>query len=90
LEGVGETLTESGELVDRNLECLLIKVKDVVLNPELVERIEEKALNYATELSWPNQALRHYKLVEKILCQRSYHTPADLPSRIEKIAIPVN
>lgn len=66
LEGVGETLQEAGALVDTDLRRLLKKVKDVIFNPELGEKIEEKALKYAATFSWKNQARRHYELAERI------------------------
>jgi len=66
LEGVGETLKEAGALVDTDLRRLLMKVKDVILNPELNEKIEEKALKYAAKFSWKNQARRHYELAERV------------------------
>jgi len=67
LEGVGETLKEAGELTDTDLRRLIIKVRNVILNPELSERIEERALSYAAEFSWENQAQKHYELAEPIL-----------------------
>jgi len=66
LEGVGETLKEAGALVDTDLTHLLVKVKDVILNPELSQKIEEKALKYAPKFSWKNQARRHYELAERV------------------------
>ena len=62
LEGGGETLKEAGALVEIDLELLLMKVKDVILNPELSQKIEERALKYAAKFSWKNQAQRHYEL----------------------------
>ena len=67
LEGVGETLKEAGQLADTDLRHLIIKIKDVTLNPELGDRIEERARSYAAEFSWENQAWRHYELAEPIL-----------------------
>ena len=67
LEGVGETLKEAGEPVDTNLGGLLVKIQDVMTNPELALRIEERALAYAAEYSWDNQARRHFELAEHIL-----------------------
>ena len=67
LEGVGETLKEAGQLVDTDLLNLLLSVRDLILNPKIALKAEEKALKYATELSWNRQALKHQKLAEKIL-----------------------
>jgi glycosyltransferase involved in cell wall biosynthesis len=67
LEGVGETLKEAGELADTELRHLLLKMKNLILDPELREKIEETALKYAVEFSWERQAQRHYELAERIL-----------------------
>jgi len=67
LEGIGETLKEAGQLVDKDLRQLVMKIENLILNPELRERIEDEALRYAAEFSWENQARRHYELAEPIL-----------------------
>ena len=67
LEGVGETLKEAGELADIDLGQLIVKIGNLILNPELRERIEAGALSYAAEFSWENQAWRHYELAEPIV-----------------------
>lgn len=67
LEGVGETLKEAGGLVDTDLRQLLLKIGNLILNPELEARLEEAALKYAAEFSWERQARRHYELAEHIL-----------------------
>jgi len=66
LEGVGETLKEAGALVDTDLRRLIMKVKALILNPELKVKIEERALKYAAKFSWKNQARRHYELAEQV------------------------
>ena len=67
LEGVGEALKDAGELADKDMGHLLLKIRDIMLNPELGEGVEEMALEYAAEFSWGNQARRHYELAEHIL-----------------------
>jgi len=67
LEGVGETLKEAGQLVDTDLGRLVLKIRNFILNPELGEELKEKALSYAEQFSWENQAQRHYGLAEPIL-----------------------
>ena len=67
LEGVGETMKETGGLKDTDLRHLLLKITNLILNPALGERTEERALSYAVEFSWRNQAWRHYELAEGIL-----------------------
>jgi glycosyltransferase involved in cell wall biosynthesis len=66
LEGLGETLKEAGELANTDLKVLMMKIQEIILNPELVARIEESALSYAAKFSWHNQARRHYELAEHI------------------------
>jgi hypothetical protein len=68
LEGVGETLKRAGQLVDRDLRHLLTKIQEMIVNPWLVERAEERAPSYAAEFSWEDQARRHYELAEQISC----------------------
>ncbi len=66
LEGVGETLRGAGALVDTDLESLIYKIRKVILDPELGNKIEANALTYAREFSWTNQVRRHYALSESI------------------------
>lgn len=84
LEGVGETIKEAGGIVDTDLSHLLFKITNLILNPALGERIEERALSYAIEFSWKNQARRHYELAERILSptprRSSPHSPPPVPS----------
>ena len=82
LEGVGETLKEAGQLADTDLRCLVLKMKNLIDNPELAERIEESALRYAAEFSWPNQARRHYELAESLLSSRPTWATERLPLKI--------
>lgn len=67
LEGVGETLKEAGGLVDTDLRRLLLKIREIIINPALRERMEGAVLKYAAEFSWKNQSRRHYELAERIL-----------------------
>lgn len=67
LEGVGEALKESGGLTDRDMKHLEMKIRRLIVNPGLRGEIEERALLYAAEFSWRNQARRHYELAEHVL-----------------------
>jgi len=67
LEGVGETLKEAGELTSTDLSRLLLMTRDLILNRELREELEEAVLEYAEEFSWEKQARRHYELAEHVL-----------------------
>ena len=66
LEGVGETLKEAGELADTNLRHLIFKMRNLILEPELREKLEETVFKYATAFSWEKQAQIHYELAEQI------------------------
>jgi glycosyltransferase involved in cell wall biosynthesis len=67
LEGVGETLKTAGALYDSDPGRLLLKIRDLVLDPKLQEKVREKAVNYAKKYSWENQARRHYRLAGRLL-----------------------
>jgi len=67
LEGVGETLKEAGQLMDTDLEQVILKMKDIIVNPEIGKRVEERTSNYAELFSWENQVRRHYETAESIL-----------------------
>jgi len=67
LEGVGEAVKEAGGIMDTDLKHLLFEITNLILNPSLGEGIEQRALSYAVEFSWKNQARRHYELAERIL-----------------------
>jgi len=67
LEGVGEDIKEAGGIVGTDLRYVLSKITNLILNPALGERIEQRALGYAIKFSWKNQARRHYELAESIL-----------------------
>ncbi|GAH56921.1 unnamed protein product, partial [marine sediment metagenome] len=64
LEGVGEAVKEAGGIVGTDLRHLLFKITNLILNPALGEGIEQRALGYAREFSWKNQARRHCALAE--------------------------
>ena len=70
LEGVGETLKEAGELVDTEIEQLLTKMNDLILNPEATSKIEENALRYAAKFSWIKQTWQHYELAESLVQEK--------------------
>lgn len=86
LEGVGEDIKEAGGIVGTDLRHLLFKITNLILTPALGERIEQRALGYAREFSWKNQARRHCELAERILSLTPYSTPAVQPT--DKMATP--
>lgn len=67
LEGVGETLKGAGVLYDSDPGRLLLKIRDLVLDPKLQEKVRQKAVNYAKKYSWKNQSRRHYRLAGHLL-----------------------
>jgi hypothetical protein len=67
LEGVGEVLKDAGEIVDKDLEQLVMNIKNATINPQYQERIEDNTLQYAQEYSWAKQARRHYSLADSII-----------------------
>ena len=62
MEGIGETLKESGALVDTDMDNLMLKMRTIIRNHDLSAEIEESALNYAHRYSWQNQAYQRYEL----------------------------
>ncbi len=70
IEGVGETLKDAGAVVDADLIRLMLKMKNLIINPEYAEDIVEGALGYAREYSWENQVRRHYELAERLIYQQ--------------------
>ncbi len=67
MEGSGEMLKEAGQIVDKDFENLIFKIKKVISSPSLLKKIEEKSIKYAKKYSWENQALKHYQLAERIV-----------------------
>ncbi len=86
LEGVGETLKEAGQIADTDINNLTTKIKHLLLDPELRIRTEQKALKYADEFSWGNQAHRHYELAEPIIHTIPLWEKSHLPSGINTLA----
>jgi hypothetical protein len=70
LEGVGETVKMAGGLAHNDLEGLLLDIRELLLDPSLSEQMSERALGYAENFSWRNQALRHFELAEKLCSPR--------------------
>lgn len=68
MEGVGETLRQSGELVDSNIKKLTFKIGKVIADEKLRSQIEKRAGEYAREYSWENQSRRHYELADAVTC----------------------
>ncbi len=67
IEGSGEMLREAGQIVEKDFQKLIFKIKRIISNPVLIRKAEKKALNYAKENSWENQALKHYQLASYLI-----------------------
>ena len=70
LEGVGETVKMAGGLAHNDLERFLLDIRELLLDPSLSEQMSERALGYAENFSWRNQALRHFELAEQLYSPR--------------------
>ena len=78
MEGVGETLNEVGAPTATHLQELVEKAKWLVLRPELTDMMEEKALKYAADFSWKNQAVKHWALANRVAA--AYAKAVTLPT----------
>jgi hypothetical protein len=67
LEGSGETLRMAGAITSREPQDVISSIKSLILNPEMGSQMEKKALNYAREFSWRNQAKKHSELAGKLV-----------------------
>lgn len=70
MEGVGETVKMAGGLAYVDFEQAIAGLKELILHPQLRNEMSERAVTYAEEFSWRNQALQHFELAER-LCRPS-------------------
>ena len=89
LEGVGETMREAGGMVDTSLRRLMMKMRNLILNPELAEGMAARALSYAAEFSWENQARQHYELAERLVRPVPVLSESRLPSTTARMPAPL-
>jgi len=68
MEGVGETVKMAGGLAHADFEQAITGLKELILRPKLRNEMSERAVKYAEEFSWRNQASQHFELAER-LCQ---------------------
>ncbi len=66
MEGVGETLSEAGQPVHKDMKYLLRQIRNLILSPESARQVEEESLKYAARFSWKNRAAKHFELAERI------------------------
>lgn len=81
MEETGETLREAKAIAQMELGLLIASIRQLILNPEIGERIEENARNYAVRFSWENQAHEHYALAEELAQTLEVGTDHTLPIR---------
>jgi len=66
MEGVGETVKMAGGKAFMDFEQAITGLKELILNPELRNEMSHRAVMYAEEFSWRNQALEHFELAEQL------------------------
>jgi glycosyltransferase involved in cell wall biosynthesis len=79
MEGVGETVKLAGGLACVDFEQAIASLKELVLHPELRSEMSERAVSYAEEFSWRNQALKHFELAERLWHSRIQRLLSTLP-----------
>jgi len=79
MEGVGETVKMAGGLACMDFELAIAGLKELVLHPKLRSEMSERAVKYAEEFSWRNQALKHFELAERLWHSRIQRLLPALP-----------
>jgi len=79
MEGVGETVKMAGGLACVDFEQAIVGLKELVLYPELRNEMSERAVRYADEFLWRNQALEHFELAERLCHSRVQRLLPTLP-----------
>ena len=67
MEGTGEIFKDAGSLTAPSLRQLIMRMEQIILFPEFVNIIEQKALEYSTDFSWKNQAQEHHALAQSLV-----------------------
>jgi len=70
MEGVGEMVKMAGGLTSPDFGRLIDGVRWLVLDRGLRDEMSERAVGYAEEFSWRNQALKHFELAEQLCRSR--------------------
>ena len=79
MEGVGETVKMAGGLACVGFEQAIAGLKELVPHPELRNEMSERAVRYAEEFSWENQASQHFELAERLCRSRVQRLLPALP-----------
>ncbi|MFO8011096.1 MAG: hypothetical protein R6U89_09850 [Dehalococcoidia bacterium] len=72
LEGVGETLGDAGQMVEKDFNRLLLKMRDALVDHDLAEQMRESALRYAAEYSWKKQAAIHCEIADSLVNRKTF------------------
>lgn len=70
MEGVGEMVKMAGGLTSPDFDRLIDGVRWLVLDRGLRDEMSERAVRYAEEFSWRNQASKHFELAEQLCRSR--------------------
>ncbi|MBM3132523.1 MAG: glycosyltransferase family 4 protein [Chloroflexi bacterium] len=81
MEETGETLRESKAIAQKELGLLVASIRQLILNPEIGDRIESNAREYAARFSWENQAHEHCAFAEELAQMLETGTDRTLPIR---------
>ncbi|MFC2069604.1 hypothetical protein ACFLTB_00300 [Chloroflexota bacterium] len=72
MEGSGEILKDAGQLTDTDLQQLIDKIQNLILNPDKRKKLHKDAMRYAAKYSWENQVKKHYELAESLLGKKPF------------------
>ncbi|MDD5095586.1 MAG: hypothetical protein PHV74_14600 [Dehalococcoidia bacterium] len=84
MEGSGETLRMAEAITSKEPQSIIDGIRNLILNPEIGIRMEERALAYAQEFSWKNQAKKHSDLAKKLIA--TMDKPI-IPEKFEKASL---
>ena len=79
MEGLGETMKMAGALACADFEQVIVSLKELILDSNLRNEMSERAVRYAEEFSWGNQALQHFELAERLCRFRVQHLVPTVP-----------
>ncbi len=79
MEGVGEMVKMAGGLTSPDFGRLMDGVRWLVQDRGLRDEMSERAVRYAEEFSWKNQALKHFELAEQLYRSRFQCLAPTLP-----------
>ena len=72
MEGVGETVRMAGGLTSADFGQLIAGIKQLILDSRLRNEMSDRAVRYAKDFSWRNQASKHFDLAEQFQRPRRF------------------